>query len=201
MLASSGLATPPTTLQSWFAARDKGPRVGGGRNDPEDDVDAVTVDLDALDQGPDQVALERPVDLGHPSPHPLREVLEPADDQRQGRPQGGLVPQGRGPLLPARDPLSQAGDARLELGLVDQAFGVAVDEPRRGAAQLRDLVSISPSSGPPLTRRRASSRRRSYSAAIRAGSRSSRSTSRQTAWSSRSVRTCAFEHTRWPPKR
>src|SRR3954452_16760881 len=132
-------ATPPTTLQSSFAARVRGSRVGGGRSDPEDDVDAVAVDLDALDQGPDQVALERPVDLGHPSPHPLREVLEPADDQRQGRPQGGLVPQGRGPLFPARDPLPEAGDARLELGLVDQAFGVAVDEPRRGAAQLRDL--------------------------------------------------------------
>src|SRR3954453_23533877 len=133
MLASSGLATPPTTLQSSFAARVRRSRVGGGRSDPEDDVDAVAVDLDALDQGPDQVALERPVDLGHPSLHPLREVLEPADDQRQGRPQGGLVPQGRGPLLPARDPLPEAGDARLELGLVDQAFGVAVDEPRRGA--------------------------------------------------------------------
>src|SRR3954471_14717645 len=35
-------------------------------------------------------------------------------------------------------------------------------------------VSISPSSGPPLPRRRASSRRRSYSAAIRAGSRTDR---------------------------
>src|SRR4051794_28718812 len=139
MLASSGLAAPPTTLQSSFAARVGRSRVGGGRSDPEDDVDAVAVDLDALDQGPDQVTLERPVDLGHPSPNPLREVLEPADDQRQGRPQDGLVPQGRGPLLPARDPLPQAGDARLELGLVDQAVGVAVDEPPRGAAQLRAL--------------------------------------------------------------
>src|SRR3954453_3418395 len=139
MLANSGLVTPPTTFKSACAARVRGSRVGGGRSDPEDDVDAVAVDLDALDQGPDQVALERPVDLGHPSLHPLREVLEPADDQRQGRPQGGLVPQGRGPLLPARDPLPQAGDARLELRLVDQAFGVAVDEPRHGAAQLRDL--------------------------------------------------------------
>src|SRR3954447_17317525 len=134
-----GVVTPPTILQSSFAVWPKRPRVGGGRSDPEDDIDAVAVDLDALDQGPDQVGLERPVDLGHPSPNPLCEVLEPADEQRQGRPQDGLVPQGRGPLLPARDPLPQAGDARLELGLVDQAGGIAVDEPRRGAAQLRDL--------------------------------------------------------------
>src|SRR4051812_17210325 len=131
--------TPPTTLPSSFAVRVRRSGVGGGRSDPEDDIDAVVVDLDALDQGPDQVALERPVDLGHPSPHPLREVLEPADDQRQCPPQGSLIPQGRGLLLPAFDPLPEAGDARLELGLVDQAVGVAVDEPRRGAAQLRDL--------------------------------------------------------------
>src|SRR5690349_1115012 len=139
MSASSGLATPPTTLPSSFAVRVRRSGVGGGRSDPEDDIDAVVVDLDALDQGPDQIALERPVDLGHPSPHALREVLEPADDQRQCPPQGSVIPQGRGLLLPAFDPLPEAGDARLELGLVDQAVGVAVDEPRHGAAQLRDL--------------------------------------------------------------
>src|SRR4051794_791287 len=130
--------TPPTTLPSSFAVRVRRSGVGGGRSDPEDDIDAVVVDLDALDQGPDQIALERPVDLGHPSPHALREVLKPADDQRQCPPQGSLIPQGRGLLLPAFDPLPEAGDARLELGLVDQAVGVAVDEPRHGAAQLRD---------------------------------------------------------------
>src|SRR4051794_22983014 len=138
-LSRGCVSTPPTTLPSSFAVRVRRSGVGGGRSDPEDDIDAVVVDLDALDQGPDQIALERPVDLGHPSPHALREVLEPADDQRQCPPQGGLIPQGRGPLLPAFDPLPEAGDARLELGLVDQAVGVAVDEPRRGAAQLRDL--------------------------------------------------------------
>src|SRR4051812_20667991 len=131
--------TPPTTLPSSFAVRVRRSGVGGGRSDPEDDIDAVVVDLDALDQGPDQIALERPVDLGHRSPHALRDVLKPADDQRQCPPQGSVIPQGRGLLLPAFDPLPEAGDARLELGLVDQAVGVAVDEPRHGAAQLRDL--------------------------------------------------------------
>ena len=134
-----GVITPPTILQSSFAVWSSWPRVRGGRSNPEDDIDAVAVDLDALDQGPDQVALERPVDLGHPSVHLLREVLEPTDDQCQARSQGGLIPQGHGLLLPTRDPLPKARDARLELGLVDQAFGVAVDEPRDGAAQLRDL--------------------------------------------------------------
>ena len=79
--------------------------------------------------------------------------------------------------------------------------GVAVDEPRHGAAQLRDLgvddIELRATATTPLHL----VSRRSCSAAIRAGSRSSRSTSRQTASSSRSVRTCAFEHTRWPPKR
>src|SRR3954452_15197457 len=89
-----GVAAPPTTLQSSFAARVGRSRVGGRRSDQEDDVDAGAVDLDALDQGPDQVTLERPVALGPPSLHPLPEFLEPSYDQRQARPQGGLVPQG-----------------------------------------------------------------------------------------------------------
>src|SRR6187455_779203 len=92
MLSSNGATTPPTILQSSFAARVRRSRAGGQRSDPEDDIDAVAVDLDALDQGPDQVTLERPVDLGHPPLHPLGEVLEPADDQGQGRPQGGFIP-------------------------------------------------------------------------------------------------------------
>jgi hypothetical protein len=91
-LANKGEIGPPTILQSSFAARVRRSRAGGQRSDPEDDIDAVAVDLDVLDQGPDQVTLERPVDLGHPPLHPLGEVLEPADDQGQGRPQGGFIP-------------------------------------------------------------------------------------------------------------
>jgi RNA-directed DNA polymerase len=80
-----GVTTPPTILQSSFADWPRRPRARGRRSDPEDDIDAVAVDLDALDQGPDQVALERPVELRHPPVDLLREVFKPADDQRQGR--------------------------------------------------------------------------------------------------------------------
>jgi len=50
-----------------------------------------------------------------------------------------LVPQGRGLLLPGLDPLTQPNDARREVGLVDQALGIAVNQPTRPAAQLGDL--------------------------------------------------------------
>ena len=50
-----------------------------------------------------------------------------------------LVPQGRGLLFPALDPLTEPGDARLEVGLVDQTLGIAVDQPAHPAAQLSDL--------------------------------------------------------------
>ena len=69
--------------------------------------------------------------------------------------QGSLIPQGRGLLLPTLDPLPEAGDARLELGLVDQALGVAVDQPRHAAAQLRDLGFDAARLRPSLPRSRA----------------------------------------------
>ena len=94
--SQGGVVTPPAILQSSFAVWPKRPGVGGGRSDPEDDIDAVAIDLDALDQGRIRVALERPVDLGHPPLQPLREVLEPTDDQRQARPPGRPHPAGRG---------------------------------------------------------------------------------------------------------
>ena len=50
-----------------------------------------------------------------------------------------LVPQGRGLLFPGLDPLTQPGDARLEVGLVDQTLGITVDQPAHSAAQLGNL--------------------------------------------------------------
>jgi hypothetical protein len=50
-----------------------------------------------------------------------------------------LVPQGCGLLFPALDPLTQPGDARLKVGLVDQTLGITVDQPAHSAAQFGDL--------------------------------------------------------------
>src|SRR4051794_1474467 len=50
-----------------------------------------------------------------------------------------LVPQGRGLLFPGLDPLTQPGNARLKVGLVDQTLGITVDQPAHSAAQLGNL--------------------------------------------------------------
>src|SRR5215212_5072621 len=110
-----------------------------GRSDAEHDVDAPAINLNALDQKADQIPLQRPIDSRHPIANLPREILKPAHDQREGRALRDLVPQGRGLLLPGLDPLTQPGDARLEVGLVNQTLGIAVDQPAHPAAQLGDL--------------------------------------------------------------
>src|SRR5215207_1256860 len=110
-----------------------------GRSDAEHDVNVRAIDLDALDQRTDQIPLQRPVDGCHPVTNLPGKVLKPAHDQRQCRVLRRLVPQGPGLLFPALDPLTQPGDARLEVGLVDQTLGIAVDQPAHPAAQLGDL--------------------------------------------------------------
>src|SRR3954471_10098124 len=107
--------------------------------DTEDDVDFVVVDLDAFDEKPDQVALQRPIWSGHALPDLFCEVFEPADDERQGSAQNSLILQGGGLLLPGLDPLPQTGNPLLEFGFFNQTLGIAVDEPGDAAAQLGDL--------------------------------------------------------------
>jgi len=102
--------------------------------DTEHDIDVVLVDLDPLDQGADQVALHEPIDLGHAVADPFGEVLKPSDHERQLRLQRRLVPHGLELRLPSLDPLPEACDARLELGALDQAVGVAVDQPAHAPA-------------------------------------------------------------------
>src|SRR5829696_6380692 len=110
-----------------------------GRSDAEDDVNVRAIDLDALDQRTDQIPLQRPVDGCHPVTNLPGKVLKPAHDQRQCRALRRLVPQDRGLLFPGLDPLTQPGDARLEVGPVDQTLGIAIDQPAHPAAQLGDL--------------------------------------------------------------
>jgi hypothetical protein len=42
------------------------------------------IDLDAFDEKPDQVALQRPIWSGHALPDLFCEIFEPTDDERQG---------------------------------------------------------------------------------------------------------------------
>src|SRR5215212_10024394 len=138
MTESSGLITPPTMVQTVVVLRAVIARIEG-RSAAEHDIDVPAVNLNALDQRTDQIPLQRPVDGCHPVTNLPGKVFKPAHDQRQCRALRRLVPQGRSLLLPALDPLTQPGDAWLEVGLVDQTLGIAVDQPAHPAAQLGDL--------------------------------------------------------------
>src|SRR3954454_21737527 len=104
--------------------------------DAKDDPHLIIVDLDPPDQGADEIAPGSPVRRRQPVPDHPGEALEPTDDQLQrSRPRGGVVlggdagPPGRGagrrggPRAPP-----EGVEAGLELRLVDDPVGVAVDE-------------------------------------------------------------------------
>src|SRR4051795_13049326 len=110
-----------------------------GRSDAEHDVDVPVINLNAPDQKADQIPLQRPIDSRNPVANLPGEIMKPAHDQREGRTLRRLVLQGRGLLFPALDPLTEPGDARLEVGLVDQTLGITVDQPAHSAAQLGNL--------------------------------------------------------------
>ncbi|HVI16964.1 MAG TPA: hypothetical protein VM712_01215 [Gaiellales bacterium] len=97
------------------------------------------IDLDALHQKPDQLATLMPAQVRQPVVHATGEILQPTKDERQGVPLRRVVPQGFALRFPRLDPPPEASDPRLELGPLDQAFGIAVDQTTHAAAQLRKL--------------------------------------------------------------
>jgi hypothetical protein len=116
-------------------------RISSGRwlIDAQDHADLLVIDLDALHQKADQLATLMPVQVRQPVVHATGELFQSAKDERQGVPLRRLVPQGLGLRLPRLDPLPKPGDPRLELGPLDQALGIAVDETTHAAAQLGKL--------------------------------------------------------------
>ena len=88
----------------------------------------VVVDLDPPHEGADDVALGVPVRRLQPVPDHPGESLELADDEPEGPGLVGGLAQGRGLALELGDPPPQRREPRLELRLVDEPLGVAVDE-------------------------------------------------------------------------
>src|SRR5215510_3905579 len=70
----------------------------------------------------------------------LSKVLQPANNQLQFALQGGLIRQRLALLLQPGQALAQAGNPRLKLSLVDEAFRITVDQPGHALASLADLV-------------------------------------------------------------
>jgi hypothetical protein len=67
-----------------------------------------------------------PIDLGELSAHLAGKILKPSDQERQRAPQRFLIKQSLALLLQTSQALAQAGQARLELGLVDEKLFVDV---------------------------------------------------------------------------
>ncbi len=109
------------------------------RADTEDDVDLPLVDLDPLDQRPNDTTLGRPVQLVQPVMKGAREVLQVTDDQPQVTLLGRLRGEVSGLGIQHRRPLFEPGDAGLKLALLDEPLGVAVDEAPDALAQLAQL--------------------------------------------------------------
>ena len=100
----------------------------------------LAVDLDPSHEGADDVAPGRPV-------RPVQPVLDQggkgfqlANDELEGAGLLGNVLECGGFGFEAGDAPAQAGEPRLELGLADQPFGVAVDQPADTTTQLRELA-------------------------------------------------------------
>jgi len=81
-----------------------------------------------------------PIDLGELSAHLAGKILEPSDQERQCGPQRLLIEESPALLLQTGQTPAQASQARLELGLVDETFGIAVNQPADPAVQLGDLA-------------------------------------------------------------
>jgi hypothetical protein len=81
------------------------------------------------------MAPRRPIHVIQPVADRLGEGLELADDHRQGCPEIGRVDRGFPLLLQGPDPLPEARHAGLEVLLLDDAVGVAVDQASHTAAQ------------------------------------------------------------------
>src|SRR3954451_9582736 len=107
------------------------------RVDAEDHPHVVVVDLDPPHEGADDVALGVPVRRLQPLPDYPGEGLELADDEPEGPGLVGGIAQGRGLALELGAPPPQRREPRLELRLVDEPLGVAVDEAADAAPGVR----------------------------------------------------------------
>ena len=96
---------------------------------PEDDLDASVVDLDPANDRTDDLPHADRVEAVEPGRYLGGEVFQAANHEGEvalvlGHFDGRPVP-----LLELGEALFQAGDARLELRLVDDGIGIAVDQP------------------------------------------------------------------------
>jgi hypothetical protein len=130
MLASRGLRTPPTILQTFFFRAG----IAWAWIDPEPHVHLVLGHLHAPDQGADQLPFPAPIGLCQPRSELRRTVFQPPNNQGHVGVKSLLL----GALLAlccqVGEPLAEPGEAGLERRLVKEPFGVTIEHPRGPAA-------------------------------------------------------------------
>jgi hypothetical protein len=99
----------------------------------------IVIDFHPLHQGTDQLSSAGPVCFFQPVFHLCGKVLESPDDQVQFCVQGRFICELVGLLFECRDPLSKVGDPGLELALLNEPFGITVDQPGQALPQPAQL--------------------------------------------------------------
>jgi hypothetical protein len=131
-----GIATPPTKVQTFFSRV----RLRRVRVDPKDNIDLISTHFHSPHQGPDEVALARPVCLSSSVMNLGGKIFETSDNALQFRVEGGFIHQ----LLPlrvqVRYALPEADDARLKCVLVQEAIRITVNAPGYPLTQLPQLL-------------------------------------------------------------
>src|SRR5687768_3701721 len=124
-MPNDSVTTPPTILQTFFF------RAGISRTliDPEDHMNLIMIHFHPLHQGADQLASAGPVCFLQPVFHLCGKVFEAPDNQLQFGVQGGFICELVRLCFQFRHPLSEVCDLWLELALLNEPFGVTVDQP------------------------------------------------------------------------
>src|SRR3954454_21636273 len=126
MLASKGLTTPPTMLQTTSL----GASLKRGRTDPIHDADLLLVDLDLLHQGPNHLPPRLPAWFLQLLGNASGELLQLSDHQPEFRLPGRLAHPLPTVLLQLGQPLACRQDPRLEFRLVEQPVAVGINQSR-----------------------------------------------------------------------
>ncbi len=119
-----GVATPPTMLQTSLL----GASLKRGRTDPIHDANLLVVDLDLLDQRPNNFPSRLPARLLQLFGNPAGELFQLSDHQPEFILLSRLVHLSAVLTLPLGQPLLCGQDPRLEFRFVKHPIAVGVDE-------------------------------------------------------------------------
>jgi len=100
----------------------------GRRINPEHDTDLLLVDLNALDECPNDLSTSQPIGFMQSGLHSCGKLVEPTQDQRQCSLQTGFVSYLLGMCFHMLHPFSHACHPGLKLRFVNQSLGITINQ-------------------------------------------------------------------------